>query len=330
MKTHIAIVGKGIIGLTNAIKMAQAGYRVTVFFDTATGKITSWVAAAFWLPVLSGDDPRIPGIAAESLREFNELAKNPATGVRPIRLRVAYTSPDGADLSWLRAVPTRRLEKHELPTDCCFGYEANVFRMEMEKYLPFLEERARWNGVAFEQRHITDLTDVDADVIVNCTGVFARHLAKDKKVIPIRGQVVLVETPQALVNPRNREFDVLIIEGPGRLDYIVFRDNDVLLGGTADEDSWNLAVNPEQTKNIQQNCGRIFPSLCAAKIIEERVGLRPFRPIIRTEIEQMFKGPPIVHNYGHGGSGVTLSWGNSTLVQSMVEGLLQDQIDKAA
>ncbi len=319
MKKDVTIVGGGVTGLTNAIKIAQCGYSVRVLFNLLMEKITSWAAAAFWLPVLSGNDPRIPTMAAESLQEFNKLARNPATGVRPIRLWVAYTSSIGADLSWLRAVPTRRLEESELPEDCCFGFEANVFRMQMEDYLPFLEEQARRLGVAFEQKHVLDLAQLDADVVVNCTGVFAHHVANDPKVVPIRGQVVLVETPAQLKNPRTRDFDVLIIEGPERLDYIVFRDNDVLLGGTADLNDWNMAVDPDQTKVIIKNCARVFPALASARIVGERVGLRPFRPIIRMEIEQTQKGPIVVHNYGHGGSGVTLSWGYATLVQSVVQ-----------
>ena len=44
-------------------------------------------------------------------------------------------------------------------------------------------------------------------------------------------------------------------------------------------------------------------------MLEHRVGLRPGRPEIRLERETLPDGVPCVHNYGHGGSGVTLSWG---------------------
>lgn len=49
-----------------------------------------------------------------------------------------------------------------------------------------------------------------------------------------------------------------------------------------------------------------------AKIIKQQVGLRPGRPSIRVECETMKVGSkqlPVVHNYGHGGSGLTLHWG---------------------
>jgi len=44
-------------------------------------------------------------------------------------------------------------------------------------------------------------------------------------------------------------------------------------------------------------------------VLEHRVGLRPVRPEVRLEAEAAAGGTTVVHNYGHGGGGVTLSWG---------------------
>ena len=49
------------------------------------------------------------------------------------------------------------------------------------------------------------------------------------------------------------------------------------------------------------------------RIIRTVTGLRPFRPsgfVVRTE---SIEGKTIVHNYGHGGGGITLSWGTAHL-----------------
>lgn len=41
-----------------------------------------------------------------------------------------------------------------------------------------------------------------------------------------------------------------------------------------------------------------------------RVGLRPARdPGVRVEREVTARGGVLVHNYGHGGAGVTVAWG---------------------
>ena len=53
----------------------------------------------------------------------------------------------------------------------------------------------------------------------------------------------------------------------------------------------------------------IEPRLNGARVLGHRVGLRPFRPQVRVEAEPPGPGPLVVHNYGHGGAGVTLSWG---------------------
>jgi D-amino-acid oxidase len=43
-------------------------------------------------------------------------------------------------------------------------------------------------------------------------------------------------------------------------------------------------------------------------VIEQQVGLRPARTRIRVEREQL-GATTLIHNYGHGASGVSLSWG---------------------
>ena len=57
------------------------------------------------------------------------------------------------------------------------------------------------------------------------------------------------------------------------------------------------------------------------RVIGELVGLRPYRPsgfVVRPE---MMNGKLVVHNYGHGGCGVTASWGCAEDVVGLVRGL---------
>ena len=54
------------------------------------------------------------------------------------------------------------------------------------------------------------------------------------------------------------------------------------------------------------------------RIVKETVGLRPFRPSgPRLDVEQM-GNKTIVHNYGHGGSGWSLSWGTGNIARNNV------------
>lgn len=60
--------------------------------------------------------------------------------------------------------------------------------------------------------------------------------------------------------------------------------------------------------------GRIAPvDVSADRVIRTIVGLRPYRAagfVVRTEV---IDGKPVVHNYGHGGGGITLCWGSAPL-----------------
>lgn len=59
------------------------------------------------------------------------------------------------------------------------------------------------------------------------------------------------------------------------------------------------------------------------RVIRTVVGLRPYRPggfVVRTDVVD---GKPIIHNYGHGGAGITLCWGSAHL--AMEEALQTEQ-----
>jgi D-amino-acid oxidase len=71
-----------------------------------------------------------------------------------------------------------------------------------------------------------------------------------------------------------------------------------------------------------QRC-RDIPGLAAARVIESVVGLRPGRREIRLEVDESLLRVPEVHNYGHGGSGVTVGWGCAADVVAAIDGRLQ-------
>jgi D-amino-acid oxidase len=81
-----------------------------------------------------------------------------------------------------------------------------------------------------------------------------------------------------------------------------------VLGGIAIEDDWNLEPDPAVAAGIMRRCTALEPRLRDARIVDHRVGLRPGRPSVRLDRE-VVDGAVVVHNYGHGGTGVMLSWG---------------------
>ncbi|MGH3436564.1 MAG: FAD-dependent oxidoreductase, partial [Sciscionella sp.] len=78
--------------------------------------------------------------------------------------------------------------------------------------------------------------------------------------------------------------------------------------GISVPDSWDTTPDPALAARIVARCRTVEPRLAAAEVIETVVGLRPDRPAVRVEAESLGAAWS-VHNYGHGGSGVSLSWG---------------------
>jgi D-amino-acid oxidase len=149
---------------------------------------------------------------------------------------------------------------------------------------------------------------------VNCTGLGARLTAADPTVTPVRGQVLTVEQCGLT--------DWLVADrSPGELTYVVPRDKDVVVGGTSEPGDWNLAADPATADQILERAAELVPQLRKAKVLRHRVGLRPARPAIRCELVRTRTGEPVIHCYGHGGSGVTLSWGCAHEVFELIHGL---------
>jgi len=118
---------------------------------------------------------------------------------------------------------------------------------------------------------------------------------------PIRGQIVRVEPGWA---PR------FVQAGGGTtpLAYVIPRADCTVLGGTQDVGSWDLTPDPETAEAIRARCTALVPGLARAEVRSHAVGLRPGRPEVRLETV-VTSGGVVIHNYGHGGGGVTLSWG---------------------
>jgi D-amino-acid oxidase len=127
---------------------------------------------------------------------------------------------------------------------------------------------------------------------------------------PVRGQVVYVEQV-------GLERWWLDGAAPGGPVYVVPRSKDIVVGGTDDEGEWDRRPDPDVAKLILSRAVGLVPALARAKVIGHRVGLRPARPSVRLEAEDA-EGRRVVHCYGHGGAGVTLSWGCADEVADLV------------
>ncbi len=151
--------------------------------------------------------------------------------------------------------------------------------------------------------------------MINCTGLGARELACDVAVYPCKGLLVSVSAPWV------KEFFNEAGTHDGRA-YIFPRTNEVILGGRNEMHKEDLMIHNDEVEEVIQRCVTKMPSLKNAEVLKVSVGVRPMRMGgVRLERDETsLDGSLVIHNYGHGPYGVTLSWGCAMEVGDIVGG----------
>jgi D-amino-acid oxidase len=303
----VLVIGAGVAGLTTAVCLAEAGARVRVVAKERPEHTTSAAAGAVWAPYRIGGDPaRIDRWSQRSLAVFTELARSDRTGVRLLTSMEVSARPIAAP-EWAPLVAgVRACTTDELPPGYAYGYRFVIPAIDMPTYLAYLLTRLTDAGGILEQDTVASLDQVrgTAAAVVNCTDMGARELVHDRALRPVRGQLVVVANPGVEVGLVEAEDD----EDATELTFLIPHGPTMVLGGTAEPDDERGEPDPATTRAIVARCARLDPRLADARILAERVGFRPERPEVRVAAER--RGDTRVwHNYGHGGAGVTLSWG---------------------
>ncbi|MER6050238.1 FAD-dependent oxidoreductase [Streptomyces sp. NPDC001793] len=318
------MVGGGVIGLTSAVVLAEAGYGVRVVARDAAGATTSAVAGGLCWPYRVRPYDEAVRWSLRSLEVLTALAGRPAeTGAR----LVAGTMADGPGAvdgdglpadglgAWYAAVPgLRRARAGELPPGCAGGWRARTPLVEMPVQLRYLQRRLVAAGGTVVARPVASLAEAADGVraVVNCSGLGARELVPDPTVHPVQGQLVIVE------NPGVEEWFTAADGDSADTTYVLPQPFGLVLGGTAREGAWSRKPDPAVAEAIVARCARFFPEVARARVLAHRVGLRPARPAVRLAAERLPDGTVCVHNYGHGGAGVTVSWGCADEVLRLV------------
>src|SRR2546423_4133710 len=315
MKHRVAVVGAGISGLTCAVVFAESGFEAAIFADEIGDETNSAAAAAIWYPYDVGSSVEVTPGAAASYRRFSELARQSGTGVSVSELRVfsrlgPITPPD-----WAQSFVTRPLAGSEIPSVFVSGFTIGVPLIETGRYLKYLAARLTNAGGSISGgTRFTGLEEIESrfDLVINCAGIGARELVPDPEMEPHRGQV-------AIVQKLDLPYAVVCDDPP--LMYAIPRSNDCVFGGT-NEISDDRIADPQTTARIIRECERVL-GRPAPPLIRERVGLRPARSGgVRVAVGKLRDGRSVVHNYGHGGSGFTLSWGCAETVLEFARRLL--------
>ncbi len=304
--SDVVVVGAGVIGLSSAIRLAEAGHRVRVLTDRAVEDTTSVAAGAMLGISGAGPDDPLTAWTERSTPVFEALAEDPATGIHRRHGRIHVDVADELP-PWARALPDfRALGPDE--TRGRVGMAVTLPFADMPTYLAHLADRAARLGVVVEQRHVTDLADIaePGRVVVNTAGSGAGVLAGDPTVTAVRGVHVV------LADAGIEEFTMEVVAGP-RWTNVFPHPGRVVVGGAAlppDDETPDAQVAEE----ILARAIAVEPRLADAPVLGREVGWRPVRPSPRVEVDD--RG--VVHAYGHGGVGVTVSWGVADEVVRLV------------
>ena len=305
MTERIAIIGAGVSGLTCGVVLAEQGYCTAIFAKETGRQTTSGAAAAVWFPYHVEPAERVIPLALETYQVLLELASFPESGVSIIESRQFLRTgeieiPDWAIPLGASVIPSEvqgSLESFKS------GFSLRVPLMDTTIYLDYLATRFRkGGGEMYSNVRFEKLEDVDRtfDLVINCAGIGARELVRDADLEPHRGQVAIV--------PKIESLSAAIVCDDEPLMYAIPRANDCVFGGTNDLSN-NSAPDTATTQRIVAECSRVL-NIDKPRVLAERVGLRPFRRSgVRLERDRLRDGRTVIHNYGHGGAGFTLSWG---------------------
>jgi D-amino-acid oxidase len=311
------VVGAGVVGLTTAVRLAEAGHDVAVIARDLPLETTSAVAAALWYPYRADPPDLVLEWALHSFLTYATDAIDPESGVRLVdglELRRTFGEP------WfIQALPTEAGFDHfsDVPDGCSDGWQLRLPVIEPSIYLSRLVSRLEALGGSITRTVVTAFPD-DA-LVVNCTGLGSRWLTGDQSITPIRGQVVRVE--------RVNSVDAWLLDQGDEATpvYVVPRSKDIVVGGTADIGDFDRQSHDEVTTAIMSRASRLVPALAQARILGVHTGLRPARSEVRLETETRAEGGHIIHNYGHGGAGWTIAWGCADEVVRQIQ-LIADPV----
>jgi D-amino-acid oxidase len=190
--------------------------------------------------------------------------------------------------------------------------------IETPVYMPWLERRFIALGGRVERGMVGSMDEVASPdrIVVNCTGLGARRLLDDADVYPSRGQIIRVNAPSV------RAWTVSDDLRDG-LTYVFTRGDGIVLGGTAEDGAWDETATPETIAAIRARTAAVVLGVADAAAIEVTAGLRPqwrggLVRVEREEREERRDGSVVIHSYGHGGAGFTLSWGCADEVARLV------------
>jgi D-amino-acid oxidase len=351
---RIAIIGAGVSGLTCATVLANQ-YDVSIFAREVGPLSDSRLATAVWHiylikgpKELEAGDRHLAWGERTLVRLIEIASAEPASGVEMVhgvelyRIDEPSVHPAWVDIAKKR-MDLRFLTRDEIANYNAIGHlpisdnhkraiEAKPVKWgytlfapatKMDNYLSWLLSGVKDRNIPINQCELQSLDQVatNVDIIVNCTSLGSRQLVGDDGFTPYRGQYFILSS-----DSNAPKFYVGDDYHPLGMSYAIPRAGQVMVGGTAEANCADLSPTISWD-DVAERAGLYFPWIKTAAARQPLgapvVGIRPVRAQgVRLEADHSLARVPVVHNYGHGGSGFSLSWGCAEQVLAEVSGLL--------
>jgi glycine/D-amino acid oxidase-like deaminating enzyme len=260
----VAVIGAGVMGLTTARLVQEAGFAVTIYAKALTPDTTSNIAGGQFHPfghfARSQVTPewRAQYLAAldYSWRRF-QIMVGDDYGIRWLPTYVERS--EGPERQVLPTFPPAgrllRPEEHPFPVANMTRYD--TIYVETGRFLRELTRDVQIAGGTIRVRDFRAPADIAAlpeRLVFNCTGLGSRELFGDTELHPIRGQLAIL-IPQPEVR----------YAFMGEAGYMFPRADGILLGGTYERDEWDATPQPEAIARIIASHQRLFGSFrCTA------------------------------------------------------------------
>eukprot|EP00123_Amoebidium_parasiticum_P001650 comp12806_c0_seq1/m.7946 comp12806_c0_seq1/g.7946 ORF comp12806_c0_seq1/g.7946 comp12806_c0_seq1/m.7946 type:complete len:349 (-) comp12806_c0_seq1:141-1187(-) len=340
---HVVVLGAGIVGVSTAIRLREAGYRVTLWTKDTYPGVTSAGCGGFWCPYHIEPEDKVEPWCRETLEVMREHAMDEESGVTCMPTVQMYTKETEENLPWWKDITELEVQEPGskwVPEGYSSAWVYQTAVADMDVYMKWLRAKLDKLGIPIvEGKELTppfqsavvnakEVLKGDLWVLVNCTGLGANKLLGDDLIKPGRGVVLKVKRPIG--------FNYVLCDDTRAPDirYIIPRGKHLATcGGCYQEGNWNEEVMPGEAERIKECVAEMAGSIEGekmkkafqdAEVTATWSGLRPVRDPIRLEIDRDFEADGdvhVVHNYGHGGAGVTACWGCATEVCQLLAGL---------
>jgi glycine/D-amino acid oxidase-like deaminating enzyme len=252
----VAVLGSGVMGLSTARLVQEAGFPVTIYAASLPPETTSNIAGGQFHPFgFYRESAATPEFKAQYLRALDfswrrfQIMVGDDYGIRWLPTFVEANSPDAREIA--NFPPINRMlgeADHPFPLESVLRYD--TMYVETGRYLRQLTRDVQVAGGRIEVRRFASPADIAAlpeALVFNCTGLGARDLFGDEELQPVRGQLAILE-PQAEVR----------YAAVGGFGYMFPRADGILLGGTFERDVWDARPQPDDIARILQSQKQFF------------------------------------------------------------------------